>query len=109
MSCAETLRASALVIPLVVALKVPAFAQSSPLSRGFATGSPFGGRTQVQSLYYYGPSYSRGYDRPPADVGQPYPPSLREDPFYGPDYIDRLDRGQRFIPFRPWYERFKDR
>lgn len=74
-------------------------AQSSPISQSFGA-SPLAGRShQAPALWYYGPSYSLGYDRPPAGAGQPYRPSLRDDPFYGPDYVDRYERGQRFGPF----------
>jgi hypothetical protein len=75
-----------------------AAAQSSLLSRSFESGSPLGGSARVPSLWYYGPSYSLGYDRPPPGAGQPYRPSLRNDPYYGRDYLDRLERGQRFGP-----------
>ena len=109
MSCVRPLRIGAIAIPLLVAFGAPALAQSSPLSRGFGAGAPFGGRAQVPSLYYYGPSYSHGYDRPPPGAGQRYRPSLRNDPYYGRDYVDRLERGQRFGAFPPWYERFNDR
>lgn len=83
-----------------------AAAQSSPLSRSFETGSPLGGSTRVPSLWYYGPSYSLGYDRAPPGAGQPYRPSLRNDPYYGPDYLDRQERGQRFGPLPEWPYRF---
>jgi hypothetical protein len=83
-----------------------AAAQSSPLSRGFEAGPPLGGSTQVPSLWYYGPSYSLRYDRRPPGAGQPYRPSLRNDPYYGPDYVDRLERGQRFGPIPEWPYRF---
>jgi hypothetical protein len=79
-----------------------AAAQSSPLSRSFEAGPPFGGSAQVPSLWYYGPSYSLRYDRRPRGAGQPYRPSLRSDPYYGPDYVDRLERGQRFGPVPAW-------
>jgi len=86
-----------------------AAAQSSPLSRSFGA-SPLAGRShQAPALWYYGPSYSLGYDRPPAGAGQPYRPSLRNDPFYGPDYGDRFERGQRFGPLAPWHERVNGR
>lgn len=86
-----------------------AAAQSSPLSRSFGASPLIGGGAQAPALWYYGPSYSLGYDRPPAGAGQPYRPSLRDDPFYGPDFVDRFERGQRFGPLAPWHERFNGR
>ena len=87
-----------------------AAAQSSPLSRSFGTAPTIGGSTQVPSLWYYGPSYSLRYDRPPpGGAGPGYRPSLRSDPFYGPDYLDRVERGQRFGPIPEWPYRFESR
>jgi hypothetical protein len=84
-----------------------AAAQSSPLSRSFSTPS-LGGSTQVPSLWYYGPSYSLNYDKPPpGGAGQAYRPSLHFDPYYGYDYQERFERGQRFGPLAP--HRFNDR
>lgn len=92
------LRSHAIAIAVTAAFGgANAAAQSSPLSRSFEAGTPLGG-ARVPSLWYYGPSYSLGYDRPPPGAGQPYRPSLRSDPYYGPDYGDRVDRGQRFGP-----------
>jgi len=87
-----------------------ASAQSSPLSRSFSAPPPMGGSVQVPSLWYYGPSYSLRYDRPPpGGAGPSYRPSLRSDPFYGPDYLDRVERGQRFGPIPEWPYRFESR
>ncbi len=88
----------AVAIAILAFTPANAAAQASPLSRGFESGSPLGGSTRVPSLWYYGPSYSLGYDRPPQGAGQPYRPSLRNDPYYGQDYLDRLERGRRFGP-----------
>jgi hypothetical protein len=71
---------------------------SAPRSLGFGAG-PLGGSAQAPSLWYYGPSYSLYYDRLPPGLpnpGQPYRPSLRSDPYYGYDYLDRSERGHRF-------------
>lgn len=87
-----------------------AAAQSSPLSRSFGTAPMIGGSTHVPSLWYYGPTYSLRYDRPPpGGAGPGYRPSLRNDPFYGPDYVDRLERGQRFGPVPEWPHRLNER
>ena len=92
-------RATAIAVALsAVAAAHTAAAQNSPLSRGFEPGPPLGGSAPVTSLWYYGPSYSVRYDRAPPVAGQPYRPSLRDDPFYGPDYAERLERGRRFGP-----------
>ena len=85
---------------LATAPAVPALAAelSAPRSLGFGT-SPLGGPSQPRSLWYYGPSYSLRYDRPPsgtANPDPPYQPSLQSDPFYGSDYLDRSERGHRF-------------
>jgi hypothetical protein len=101
--------ATALAIAVSAAFAATAAAQSSPLSRSFEAGTPLGGGTQVPSLWYYGPSYSLRYDRRPPGAGQPYRPSLRNDPYYGPDYVDRLERGQRFGPIPEWPYRFDGR
>ena len=71
-------------------------AQNSPLSREFEAATPLGGNAPVKSLWYYGPSYGLRYDRAPPGAGQPYRPSLRDDPYYGPEWADRMERGQRF-------------
>lgn len=97
----------------LAALSTPeAPAQSSPLSRSFSTSTPLGATTtQPPSLWYYGQSYSLYYDRPPAGAagtGPVYRPSLQYDPYYGPDYLDRIERGQRFGPLPPWHERFNE-
>jgi hypothetical protein len=103
-------RAAALAITVTVACAAPdAAAQPSPLSRVLEGGSPFGDGVQVRSLWYYGPSYSLRYDRPPTGAGQPYRPSLRNDPYFGPDYADRLERGRRFGPVPEWPRRFDAR
>ncbi|HEY7608844.1 MAG TPA: hypothetical protein VIF14_06395 [Alphaproteobacteria bacterium] len=71
---------------------------SAPRSLGFGP-SALGSAAQTPSLWYYGPSYSLRYDRLPAGAphpGQPYRPSLRSDPFYGSDYLERSERGHRF-------------
>ena len=87
-----------------------ALAQSSPLSRGFGTAPLIDGTAQAPSLWYYGPSYSLRYDRPPTGgAGPGYRPSLRFDPYYGSDYVDRLERGQRFGPIPEWPYRFIER
>jgi len=95
------------------ALAAPeASAQSSPLSRSFNSAPLSGGPSQPSSLWYYGPSYSLYYDRPPpgaVGTGPAYRPSLQYDPYYGPDYLDRVERGQRFGPLSPWPHRFNDR
>ncbi|MFO0989336.1 MAG: hypothetical protein U1F37_18575 [Alphaproteobacteria bacterium] len=91
--------AAAIAVALAAAAAAhTAAAQNSPLSRGFAPGPAFGGSAPVTSLWYYGPSYGVRYDRAPPGAGQPYRPSLRDDPFYGPDYAERLERGWRFGP-----------
>jgi hypothetical protein len=103
---------AAAVLALVALASPPASAQSSPLSRSFNTAPLSGGTTQPPSLWYYGPSYSLYYDRPPAGAvgtGPAYRPSLRYDPYYGPDYLHRVERGQRFGPLSPWPQRFHDR
>ena len=81
----------------------PAIAQdrgSSPLSRSFTQSSPLSANTggvQPPSLWYYGPSYSLYYDRPPpGGTGHVYRPSHHYDPFYGYDYLDRYERGHLF-------------
>jgi hypothetical protein len=88
-------------------------AQSSPLSRSFGSStSPLGGSTQAPSLWYYGQSYSLYYDKPPAGsagAGPSYQPSLRNDPYYGTDYVDRYDRGERFGPVWRWPDRYDHR
>ena len=91
---------SLFVAVLAVASAATALAAelSAPRSLGFGTG-PLGGPSQPPSLWYYGPSYSLRYDRPPsgtANPGPPYQPSLQSDPFYGSDYLDRSERGHRF-------------
>ena len=101
-------------LALLVPAAPPASAQSSPLSRSFeASTAPLSGRsTQPNALWYYGQSYSHYYDRPPAgitDTGPSYRPSLRSDPYYGKDYIDRVERGQRFGPLAPWPHRLHER
>jgi hypothetical protein len=86
-----------------------AAAQSSPLSRNFGSSTaPLGGAGQAPSLWHYGQSYSLYYDKPPAGnagTGPSYQPSLRNDPYYGPDYVDRYDRGERFGPVWRWRDR----
>jgi hypothetical protein len=48
------------------------------------------------------------YDKPPpGGAGQAYRPSLHFDPYYGYDYQERFERGQRFGPLAP--HRFNDR
>lgn len=80
----------------------PAAAQersSSPLSQSFTRSPLAGGPTQAPSLWYYGPSYSLYYDRPPAGAartGPVYQPSPFADPYYGYDYLERSERGHRF-------------
>jgi hypothetical protein len=99
----------------LIALAAPsALAQSSPLSRSFSNStSPLGGATtQPPALRYYGQSYSLYYDKPPAggvDPGPAYAPSLRYDPYYGPHYLERFERGQRFGPLAPRHGHFNDR
>lgn len=97
----------------LAALAAPgAAAQSSPLSRSFNSTPLSGGPSQPSSLWYYGPSYSLYYDRPaPGSVGTgpTYRPSLQYDPYYGPDYLDRAERGQRFGPLSPWPHRLNER
>jgi hypothetical protein len=99
------------LIASTVLIAPPASAQSSPLSRSFNTAPLSGGMTtQPPSLWYYGQSYSLYYDRPPPGAaGRSYQPSLQYDPYYGPDYLDRVERGQRFGPVSPWPHRFEGR
>jgi hypothetical protein len=92
---------SAAIVASVLAIS-PTMAQdrgSSPLSQSF-NRSPLSGNsgsTQAPSLWYYGPSYSLYYDRPPpGGTGPIYRPSHHYDPFYGPDYFDRYERGHLF-------------
>ena len=103
--------AVALAVMLIAAFAAAdAAAQSSPLSRSFGPAPLIGGSREAPSLWYYGPSYSLRYDRPPpGGAGQIYRPSLRNDPFYGPDYVDRLERGQRFGPTPEWAPRMNER
>jgi hypothetical protein len=101
--------AAAALLALAALWAADAAAQSSPLSRSFSTPS-LGGSTQVPSLWYYGPSYSLNYDKaPPGGAGPTYRASLHFDPYYGPDYQERLERGHRFGPLAPWPHRFNDR
>ncbi len=92
---------AAAFLALAVFAAAPAPAQdlySTPLSRGFAA-PPLRGSVQAPALWYYGPSYSLYYDRPPAgatSTGPAYRPSHRTDPFYGRDFLERSERGERF-------------
>jgi hypothetical protein len=87
------------IAPLAIS---PAIAQeraSSPLSQSFTRSPLVGGPTQAPSLWYYGPSYSLYYDRPPAGAagtGPVYQPSPFADPYYGYDFLERSERGHRF-------------
>jgi len=89
-------RAAAALSLLLAAPAVAAEPASSPLSRSFSS-APLGGSAQAPALWYYGPSYSLYYDQPRgAGTGPVYRPSHQFDPFYGRDFLERSERGQRF-------------